>query len=64
MLVYVTRGGCSQRRRTWWSCRKHCRSNRDLATLVVAIERDHDRRRHTAEAARTSTKETAIVLTA
>ena len=32
---------------------------RNLATLVVAIERDHDRRRH-AEA-RTPTKETAIV---
>jgi hypothetical protein len=36
---------------------------RDLATLVVAIERDHDRRRHT-EATRTPTTETAIVLTA
>jgi transposase-like protein len=36
---------------------------RDLATLVVAIERDHDRRRH-AEAAPTATKEAAIVLTA
>lgn len=33
---------------------------RDLATLVVAIERDHDRRRHTDAA----TKEAAIVLTA
>jgi len=33
---------------------------RDLATLVIAIERDHDRRRH-AEAARTPTKEAAIV---
>jgi putative transposase len=33
---------------------------RDLATLVVAIERDHDRRRH-ADAARTPTKEEAIV---
>ena len=33
---------------------------RDLATLVVAIEREHDRRRH-AEAARTPTKEAAIV---
>jgi transposase-like protein len=32
---------------------------RDLATLVVAIERDHDRRRHS-NAARTSTKEAAI----
>ena len=36
---------------------------RDLATLVVAIERDHDHRRHT-EAAPTPTKEAAIVLTA
>jgi putative transposase len=36
---------------------------RDLATLVVAIERDHDRRRH-ADAARTPTKEAAIVLSA
>ena len=36
---------------------------RDLATLVVAIERDHDRRRHS-DAARIPTKETAIVLTA
>jgi len=36
---------------------------RDLATLVVAIERDHDRRRHS-DAARTPTKEAAIVLTA
>lgn len=35
---------------------------RDLATLVVAIERDHDGRR--ADAARTSIKEAAIVLTA
>jgi len=34
---------------------------RDLATLVIAIERDHDRRRHV-DAARTSTKEAAIVL--
>jgi len=33
---------------------------RDLATLVVAIERDHDSRRHS-EAARTSIKEAAIV---
>src|SRR5712692_7994109 len=33
---------------------------RDLATLVVAIERDHDRRRHT-DTARTTTKEAAIV---
>jgi len=36
---------------------------RDLATLVVAIERDHDRRRHS-DAARAPTKEAAIVLTA
>ncbi len=36
---------------------------RDLATLVIAIERDHDRRHH-ADAARTPTKEVAIVLTA
>lgn len=36
---------------------------RDLATLIVAIERDHDRRSH-AEAARAATKEAAIVLTA
>jgi hypothetical protein len=36
---------------------------RDLATLIVAIERDHDRRRH-ADAAPTPTKEAAIVLTA
>jgi putative transposase len=34
---------------------------RDLATLVIAIERDHDRRRHSIDAARTSTKEAAIV---
>ena len=33
---------------------------RDLATLVIAIERDHDRRR----GAHTATKEAAIVLTA
>jgi transposase-like protein len=37
---------------------------RDLATLVVAIERDHDRRRHSDDAARASTKEATIVLTA
>ncbi len=37
---------------------------RDLATLVVAIERDHDRRSHSVDAARTPTKEAAIVLTA
>jgi putative transposase len=35
---------------------------RDLATLVVAIEREHDR--HHPDAARTPTKEAAIVLTA
>ena len=34
---------------------------RDLATLVIAIERDHDRRRHSVDAARTSTTEAAIV---
>jgi len=34
---------------------------RDLATLVIAIERDHDQRRAHAEAARTPTKEAAIV---
>ena len=33
---------------------------RDLATLVVAIERDNNRRRHS-EAAHTPTKEAAIV---
>lgn len=37
---------------------------RDLATLVVAIERDHDRRRASANAARTPTKEAAIVTAA
>ncbi len=36
---------------------------RDLASLVVAIERDHDRRRHS-DAALTPSKEAAIVLTA
>ncbi|MGH2804355.1 MAG: IS256 family transposase [Thermoleophilaceae bacterium] len=36
---------------------------RDLATLVIAIERDHDSRCHS-DAAHTSTKEAAIVLTA
>jgi transposase-like protein len=36
---------------------------RDLATLVVTIERDHDRR-HPLDAASTPTKEAAIVLTA
>ena len=34
---------------------------RDLATLVIAIERDNDQRRAHAEAARTPTKEAAIV---
>ena len=33
---------------------------RDLATLVIAIERDHNRRRH-AEAARAPTEEAALV---
>ena len=37
---------------------------RDLTTLVVAIERDHDRRRHTVDAAHTPNKEAATVLTA
>jgi transposase-like protein len=37
---------------------------RDLATLVVAIERDHDRRRHSVNDARTPNREAAIVLTA
>ena len=36
---------------------------RDLATLIVAIERDHDRRRHT-DTAHIPSKEAAIVLTA
>jgi putative transposase len=36
---------------------------RDLAALAIAIERDHHRRRHV-DAARTPTKEAAIVLTA
>jgi putative transposase len=36
---------------------------RDLATLVIAIERDHDRRRHP-DAARTPTKEAAILVNA
>jgi transposase-like protein len=36
---------------------------RDLATLVTAIERDHDRRRHS-DARHTATTEAAIVLTA
>jgi transposase-like protein len=36
---------------------------RDLATLVVAVERGHDRRHHS-DAARTPTKEAAIVLSA
>jgi putative transposase len=34
---------------------------RDLATLVVAIEREHDARGHSVDAAPTSTKEAAIV---
>jgi hypothetical protein len=34
---------------------------RDLATLVIAIERNHDRRNHSVDAARTPTKEVAIV---
>ena len=34
---------------------------RDLATLVVAIERDRDARRHSINAAHTATKEAAIV---
>jgi hypothetical protein len=50
--------------------RRHARSRtavseiigyRDLATLVIAIERDHDRRRH-ARAAPAPTEEDAIVL--
>ena len=36
---------------------------RDLATLVVAIERDYDRRRYP-DTAHTTTKEAAIVLSA
>jgi len=36
---------------------------RDLATLVIAIERDHDRRRH-ADATRTPTKEATILVNA
>jgi putative transposase len=34
---------------------------RDLATLVIAIEREHDHRHHAVDAARTSTREAAIV---
>ena len=34
---------------------------RDLATLVVAIEREHDAHRHFVDAAPTATEETAIV---
>src|SRR5579885_930034 len=34
---------------------------RDLATLVVAIERHHDRRHHSVDAAPAATKEAAIV---
>jgi hypothetical protein len=37
---------------------------RDLATLVVAIERDHDHRRHAVDAARTPTKEATILVNA
>jgi putative transposase len=37
---------------------------RDLATLVVAIERDHGAHRHPVDAAHTPTKEATIVLTA
>jgi putative transposase len=37
---------------------------RDLATLVVAIERDHDQRRAHADAARTPTKEATILVNA
>ncbi len=36
--------------------------HRDLATLVIAIERDNDRRRAHADAARISTREVAITL--
>src|SRR5437773_8915178 len=36
---------------------------RDLATLVVAIEREHDARRHSVDAAHTPTKEAAILAT-
>ena len=36
---------------------------RDLATLVIAIERDRDRRRHS-DAARTPTKEATILVNA
>jgi hypothetical protein len=36
---------------------------RNLATLVIAIDRDNNQRRH-AEAVRTPSKEAAIVLTA
>ena len=36
---------------------------RDLATLVIAIERDHDQRRHS-DAAHTPNKEAAIVVSA
>ena len=37
---------------------------RDLAALVIAIERDNDRRRAHAEAARTPTKEASMLVTA
>jgi putative transposase len=38
--------------------------HRDLATLVIAIQRDHDRRSRHADAARTPTEEAAIAVTA
>ena len=37
---------------------------RELATLVIAIERDNDRRRAHAAAERTPTKETSMLVTA
>jgi transposase-like protein len=37
---------------------------RDLASLIVEIERDNDRRRHAVDAARTPTKEATILLNA
>jgi len=36
---------------------------RELATLVIAVEHDNDQRRHSVDAARTPSKEAAIVLT-
>jgi len=39
-------------------------ARRSSSPATYAIERDHDRRRHSVDAARTSTKEAAIVLTA